>query len=106
MKFIQVITTVSNKEDAKKIANTLVEKKLAGCVQIIGPITSIFRWKEKIEEAEEYMCIVKTREDRYEDVEKAIKEAHPYDVPEILSVQVNDGNKSYLDWLDKCIDKE
>ena len=57
--YIQVVTTTEKKEDAQKIARSVVERRLAGCVQIIGPITSTYRWKEAIETAEEWMCIIK-----------------------------------------------
>jgi periplasmic divalent cation tolerance protein len=97
---IQVITTTDTKADAQAIARALVEKRLAGCVQIIGPITSTYRWQGEIETAEEWLCLIKSRQDLYEALEEAIREVHPYDVPEILAVPVVAGSKSYLDWLD------
>jgi periplasmic divalent cation tolerance protein len=97
---IQVITTTETKADAQAIARTVVEKRLAGCVQIIGPITSTYRWQGEIETAEEWMCVIKSRRDLYKALEEAIREVHPYDVPEILAVPVVAGSKSYLDWLD------
>jgi periplasmic divalent cation tolerance protein len=98
--FVQAITTTETKADAQAIANALVEKRLAGCVQIVGPITSTYWWEGKIETAEEWLCVVKSRRDLYEDLEKAIREVHPYDVPEILAVPVTAGSKPYLEWLD------
>ncbi|MDO9462926.1 MAG: divalent-cation tolerance protein CutA [Deltaproteobacteria bacterium] len=103
--YIQVITTTEKKEDARKIARALVEKRLAGCVQIIGPITSTYRWKEAIETAEEWMCIIKTRKDLYPELERSIREVHPYEVPEILAVPVVEGSKDYLEWLGNEIKK-
>ncbi|HED00372.1 MAG TPA: divalent-cation tolerance protein CutA [Proteobacteria bacterium] len=103
--YIQVITTTEKKEDARKIARALVEKRLAGCVQIIGPITSTYRWKEAIETAEEWMCVIKTRKDLYAGLEKSIREVHPYEVPEILAVPVAEGSKDYLEWLGNEIKK-
>jgi periplasmic divalent cation tolerance protein len=97
---IQVITTTETKADAQAIANALVEKRLAGCVQIVGPITSTYWWEGKIETAEEWLCLIKSRRDLYADLEKAIREVHPYDVPEILAVPVTAGSKPYLEWLD------
>lgn len=97
---IQVLTTTETKADAQTIANALVEKRLAACVQIIGPITSTYRWQEKVETAEEWLCIIKSRQDLYQALEKAILEAHPYDVPEILAIPVATGSKDYLKWLD------
>lgn len=97
--YIQVITTISDKRGAEKIANVLIDKKLAACVQIAGPIKSIYRWKGKIETAKEWICIVKTRKSLYKKVEKQIKELHPYEVPEIIAVSIVRGSKDYLKWL-------
>ena len=75
--FIQVTTTTDKREDAEGIARALVEARLAGCVQIIGPLTSVYRWKGKIERAEEWLCLVKSREELYEAIEAAIRSRHP-----------------------------
>ncbi len=97
--YIQVITTTATREDATRIARALVEQQLAGCVQIVGPITSIYRWEGAIEEAEEFLLIVKTRQSLYTTIEATINALHPYDVPEVLAVPVAGGSQSYLDWL-------
>src|SRR4030042_5753262 len=97
--YIQVVTTTEKKEDAHRIARSVVERRLAGCVQVIGPITSTYRWKEAIETAEEGMCVIKNRKDLYLELEKSIREVHPYEVPEILAVPVAEGSKDYLEWL-------
>ncbi len=99
--YIQVTTTTETKEDAKKIAHSIVGKRLAACVQVIGPITSVYWWKDKIEEAGEWLCVMKSRQSLYSGLEKAIREIHPYEVPEIISVPIAGGGKSYLEWLDK-----
>ena len=91
--------------DAQAIARALVEKRLAACVQIIGPITSTYWWQGEIETAEEWLCLIKTRADLFEQVEAAIKEVHPYDVPEILAVPVVAGSEDYLAWLDRELGK-
>jgi periplasmic divalent cation tolerance protein len=96
---LQVVTTTANKADAEKIARGLVERRLAACVQIAGPITSCYRWEGKIETAEEWQCTTKTRRDLYPQVESAIKELHPYQTPEILATQVVEGSTEYLEWL-------
>jgi periplasmic divalent cation tolerance protein len=98
--YIQVITTVAGKEDAQKLARALVETRLAGCVQIVGPIASTYRWEDQVETAEEWLCIAKSRNDLHEELERTIHEMHPYQVPEILAVPVITGNRDYLDWLD------
>jgi len=97
--FIEVHTTIDSKEAAQKIAETIVSKRLAACVQVSGPITSIYWWQGKIEQAEEWVCTAKTEKDLYSLLEQAIKETHTYDVPEILVTPVVAGNKSYLDWI-------
>jgi periplasmic divalent cation tolerance protein len=98
--YLQVTTTTETKEQAEKIAKYLVEKKFAACVQIVGPITSIYRWKGKVEEAHEWLCLIKTRDVFYDRVEKAIKKLHSYETPEIIAVPIVKGSKEYLNWLD------
>ena len=97
--YIQVVSTFEKKSDAEKTAREVLEQRCAACVQIVGPITSMFWWKDKIENTEEYLCIMKSRDDLYNNLEKVIKESHPYDVPEILSVPVTNGSTEYFDWL-------
>ena len=97
--YIQVITTVERKEDAENIARLLVEKRLAGCVQIAGPIVSVYRWKGRMEQAEEWQCLIKSREDLFAKVEEAIKSVHPYETPEIIASTISVGSEDYLKWL-------
>lgn len=98
--YLQVMTTTAAQTDAQRIARALVEQRLAACVQVIGPMISTYRWQGQIEEAQEYLCLIKTRADRFEQVEAAIRAAHPYEVPEILAVPVAAGSADYLRWLD------
>lgn len=97
--YIQVTTTTETKEQAQTIAQHLVEARLAACVQIIGPITSIYRWKGKVENAKEWLCLIKTQDDLYNKVEAAIKSQHSYETPEIIAVSIVKGSKEYLRWL-------
>ena len=97
--FIQVLTAIGSKEDAQKVANAIVGEHLAACVQIIGPITSTYWWQGVMETADEWLCLMKTREDLYEQVERAIRVLHPYDEPEILAMPVITGSRTYLDWI-------
>ena len=97
---IKVETTVGSEEEARKIARELVEKRLAACAQVAGPVTSTYWWEGKIEEAREWQCIAKTRKDLYETLEKTIREIHPYQVPEILAVPLIAGLKVYVRWID------
>ncbi|MBI3840196.1 MAG: divalent-cation tolerance protein CutA [Planctomycetia bacterium] len=96
---LQVVTATSSKEEAETIARALIERRLAACVQVAGPITSTYHWKGRIESAQEFLCIIKTRESHYLALEDAIRELHSYEVPEILAFQVSAGNRAYLDWL-------
>jgi periplasmic divalent cation tolerance protein len=97
--FIQVMTTIDSKEGAQKIAEALVGKRLAACVQVAGPITSTYWWQGEMETAQEWLCIAKTRNELYERVEQAIGEIHSYDTPEIVVLPLITGNKRYLDWI-------
>ncbi|MEM2889468.1 MAG: divalent-cation tolerance protein CutA [Candidatus Bathyarchaeia archaeon] len=97
--FVQVLTTCETKGQAEKIAEALVDRKMAGCVQIVGPITSIYRWKGQIEKAQEWLCLIKTRAKLYVEVEKIIIQNHTYETPEIISTPITAGNIEYLQWL-------
>ncbi len=97
--FVQVLTTIGSKDEAQKIATSAVDKRLAACAQIIGPITSTYWWQGAIETAEEWLCLLKTRQDLYPDLEQDIRANHPYDVPEIIAMPIVAGNASYLAWI-------
>ena len=103
--YIQVTTATATRMDAVRIADILVGKRLAACVQVVGPIISVYWWKGKIEKAEEWLCLLKTGKELYADIEAAIREAHPYEVPEILAVPVIEGSKAYLSWMSSELKK-
>jgi len=103
MAFIQVLTTTETKEQAQIIARYLIEEKLSACVQIAGAIESTYRWKGKVERSQEYLCLIKTREDLFPNVEAAIKKLHSYETPEIIAVPINKGSAEYLKWLDEAL---
>ena len=103
---IQIITTTPDNELAQRIARTLVEQRLAACVQIAGPVESIYRWQGEIESASEWQCWIKTTAARYADVERTIRELHTYTVPEILAMPITAGNPDYLKWLADCVSAE
>ena len=98
--YVQVVTRIETETDAQTIARAVVEQRLAGCAQIVGPITSVFWWQGQIDMAEEWLCVIKSRRDLYAALEQAIIAVHPYDVPEILAIPVAAGSKEYLEWLD------
>ena len=93
-----VITTTDKKEEAELIAESLLKKRLAACVQIMR-INSMYWWKGNIEKANEYLCFIKTKENLYKEVEEHIKNMHSYTVPEIIALKVEKGIPSYLEWL-------
>lgn len=101
--YIQIMTTTETHKQAEVIAGHLVETGLAACCQIIGPLTSVYRWQGKVEEAHEYLCLIKTAADLYAAVEDAIRDLHPYEVPEILAVPVVQGSAAYLGWMQESL---
>ena len=101
--FIVILTTTSRQEDAKAIAQTLLERKLAGCVQIIGPITSHYYWQDELCQDEEWICLIKSHQRNYKTIETTIQEIHSYEVPEIISLPIVEGSDSYLSWLNQQI---
>jgi periplasmic divalent cation tolerance protein len=98
--YIQIITTTDKQEDAERIARALVDERLAACVQIVGPMASVYRWQGQIETAREWQCWIKSRRALYDEIETAIRRLHPYEVPEILAMPVLAGGVDYLRWLD------
>lgn len=101
---LQVLTTIDSEEAAERIAVALVERRLAACVQVLGPLTSTYRWQGEVERAREWMCVAKTTAARYPEVEAAIRELHPYDEPEIVATPIVAGSKGYLDWIGASLD--
>lgn len=96
-----IITTTSSIEEAKKLAHSLVENKLAACANIIPKIISVYNWKNQINEDEEYLLLIKTKEKNFEQVKEKIKELHSYELPEIIMIPVQNGLNDYLDWINK-----
>lgn len=98
MKYCSIYITAANEAEAGKIGRTLVEEKLAACVNIL-PVKSVYRWGEGIEEEEEAVMFVKTRQELTDRVIDRVKELHSYDVPCIVSFNIEKGNSEYLDWI-------
>jgi periplasmic divalent cation tolerance protein len=101
--YVQVLTTAGSEEEVGRIATALVERRLAACVQVLGPITSRYRWKGEVEQASEWQCLAKTTLARYQAVEEAIRELHPYDEPEIIATPIVAGSAGYLAWIDENV---
>ena len=98
-----VLTTSGSKIEARKIAEALVERKLAACVNIVPGIMSVYRWEGKIAESAEYLLLIKTVERHEEQLRAAIRELHSYDLPEFVTVSVKNGCADYLKWLEDSV---
>jgi periplasmic divalent cation tolerance protein len=99
MEALVVYITAPNEEEAAKIARALVKERLAGCVNIIKNIRSIYSWQGKIEDDRELLMIVKTRAELFSSLKTRVKELHSYTVPEIIALPIVDGSEEYLAWL-------
>jgi periplasmic divalent cation tolerance protein len=98
--YILVVTTFSKRDEAEAAAADLVDRRLVACAQVAGPILSVYRWQDKTERNEEATLTLKTRADRYPQVEAALLKLHPYETPEILAVPIVAGHAGYLQWID------
>jgi periplasmic divalent cation tolerance protein len=96
---IVVFVTCGSEEEALKIANALVESRLAACANLVAPIRSIYRWEGKIWDEKEWLLIIKTEKHRFEELEKRVKSLHSYSVPEIISLPIVEGSSAYLNWI-------
>lgn len=94
-----VLTTIRQKQDAEKLASQLVERRLAACVNIVGPIRSVYRWKGSLANEPEYLLIIKTTAEHAAQLQSAFKELHPYELPECVELAVTGGSEDYLAWL-------
>jgi len=97
--YVVVMVTVANREEAVKIVRSLLEERLIACANIVGPISSIFWWEGKIDEAGEFLVFMKSHENHFERLSERIAEIHSYEVPEIIALPIIKGSQSYLKWL-------
>lgn len=97
--FVQILTTTESEQEAEKLASSLIETRLAACVQVVGPIKSTYWWKGEVERADEWLCLAKTLTEHYDDVEAHIRQNHSYEVPEIAALPVVRGSRDYLTWI-------
>ena len=98
-----VLSTAGSEEEARKIARHLIERKLAACVNIVPQIESIYRWQGRVEEAREWLLLVKTTAERFPAVRDALRELHSYDLPECVAIAIEDGSSGYLQWIGESV---
>ncbi len=101
--FSVIYITAGNLEEARRIGKKLIEEHLAACVNIF-PISSIYRWKDNIEESNEFGMIVKTKTEKVKEIEKRVKQLHSYEVPCIIEFKIGEGSAEYLKWIEESVD--
>ena len=94
-----VLTNLPSRESAESLASALVGQRLAACVNLLAPCRSVYRWKNEVQNDEEHPMLIKTTHERYPALEAAIREGHPYELPEIIAIKVSAGLPAYLDWV-------
>jgi periplasmic divalent cation tolerance protein len=98
-----VLSTTGSESEAREMAQTLVERRLAACVNIVPRIRSVYRWQGKIEQAEEYLLLIKTTKAREEELRSAICELNSYELPECIAIPVESGSAEYLKWVEESV---
>jgi len=100
MDSLLVCTNLPDRESAEKLAALLIERRLAACVNILAPCTSVYRWQGEIQRDDEHPLLIKTAQDRYAELEASIRANHPYELPEIIAVSLTHGLPAYLQWVE------
>jgi periplasmic divalent cation tolerance protein len=98
-----VLSTVGTEDEASRIARALVERRLAACVNVVPGVRSTYRWQGAVRTDAEWLLVVKTRRDRFDEVRAAIRELHAYEVPEIVMLDIAEGDAAYLEWIDASL---
>ena len=98
---VLVLTTLPNADAASELAKTVVNEKLAACANLFPAVRSVYRWQAKLQDENEVLVLLKTRQEHFERLKARILELHPYEVPEVLAIPVEQGYQAYLDWLAK-----
>ncbi|MCQ8180632.1 divalent-cation tolerance protein CutA [Methylomonas sp. SURF-1] len=98
-----IVCTCPDANCAENLATALITEKLAACVNILPGIRSVYEWQGQIETAQEHLLLIKSRQDRYPAIESAVKKLHPYEVPEIIALDIERGSQDYLQWIDSCL---
>lgn len=104
--YLLAMTTVGSEEDGVRLARALVERRVAACVNLSGPVRSVYHWKGKLEYDHERVLLIKTRAEHFGELEKTLAELHPYEVPELIALPIERGSAAYLGWLDESLERE
>jgi len=99
MATLLVLTNLPDRASAERLADALIEKRVAACVNILAPCRSVYRWKDAVQHDEEHPVLIKTTAERYPELERAVRAGHPYELPEIIAVPIERGLPAYLDWV-------
>lgn len=99
MSTLLVLTNLPDRAAAERLANLLVDGRLAACVNLLAPCRSVYRWKDAVQHDEEHPVLIKTTAERYAALEQALRAAHPYELPEIIAVPIERGLPAYLEWV-------
>ena len=97
------LSTVGSAEEADRLARALVERRLAACVNVVPGVVSHYRWKGELQRDEERLLVIKTRAERIEALREALRELHPYELPELVAFEISEGSPEYLKWLDEGV---
>jgi len=99
-----ILSATGSRDEAQEIARALVERKLAACVNIVGPIQSVYRWQGAVETSEEFLLVIKTTASAYERVRDLIRLLHSYELPECVQLSIEDGLPKYLEWIGESVE--
>ena len=97
--YIVILTTTANDDEAGRIARDLVDNRLAACVNIVGPVRSVYRWKDEVHDDREHLLVIKTVRERFEQIREHVGELHSYELPELIALPLEAGDENYLNWL-------
>ena len=101
-----VLTTAGSRDEAQRIAHALVHRRQAACVNLIGPIDSLYRWKDEVQTAQEWLLLIKTTAARFDEVQATIRELHSYELPECVQLAIENGSEEYLNWIGDNVTQE
>jgi periplasmic divalent cation tolerance protein len=98
-----ILSTAGSEDEARKVAQHLMEHQLAACVNILPGMESIYRWQGKVESAREWLLLIKTTAEKFPAVRDAIRQVHSYELPECIAIAIEDGSEQYLQWIGDCV---